>query len=298
MATQVIDTLELATLEKTWNNFDVNNIVDGGTAALNSQYILYQVKEWMKTITGMTVRNSCLDASVSASDLITAHTDVVMASAGTWIVLEHTSGYQVMLSATSSAVISMTVAVLGGFTTGTSSVNPVATGQTVSVITVSTTSRNIWHAGATSDGKCFYVMNFSDNTTRSFNGVFEGYLLDSRASCAEYLHLYSTSSTFPTISTVLNGASVTESPVVASGFAASTTSARVTSYSNRFFAWEVGAGVTPVVHFSKIIDFFFAGVSVFSVGDRALSLTNNAELVTPGTGWFVPWKSGEVMTKL
>lgn len=298
MAIQTLETLELATLEKSWNNFDVNNIINGGTAVLNSQYALYQIKEWLKTVTGISVRNSCLDASVSASDLITAHTDVVMSATGTWIVLEHTSGYQVMLHAAGSSTVSMTVAPLGGFTTGTSSVNPVATAQSVNPITSSNATRNVWHAGATSDGKCFYVMNFADNVIKSFNGVFEGYLLDSRANCSQYLHLYSASSSFPIVVAALNAASVTESYVTAGGFNASAVSARVPSYSDRFFAYEIGAGVTPAVHFSKIIDIYHAGTGSFLSGDRAVSVAGNAELVTPGTGWFVPWKSGEVMQKL
>lgn len=293
MATLTAEQLELANLEKTWNNFDVNNAINTGVANDNLRTLFYQVKEWLKTITGMSVRNSCLDASVSSSDLITAYTDIVLGATGTWIVFDHTAGYQVMLAATSSSAASIYFAPLGGLTTGTSSVNPTTSLMSTQALGHNSTTQVVWSAGAASDGKCWYYMTFSANAKQAFFGCFEGYLMDVRANSSEYVCLYNTTgATFPTVGAVLNNALVTPQYTTYPGaYAASAASATSTSYSSKYWASEVGVGTSPVLFYAKLIDIFHAGTGLFTSGDRALSGAAAAEMISPGVGWLVPWNN-------
>ncbi len=294
MATLTASQLEAANLEKTWNNFDVNNVINTGVEATNLRTLFFEIKTWLKTITGMSVRNSCLDASVSASDLITAYTDIVLGATGTWIVLEHTSGYQVMLAATSSNAASIYVAPLGGLTTGTSSVNPTTTLMSSNLIGHNAAVQVVWSGGASSDGKCWYYATYSANAIRSFNGVFEGYLMDTRSNSSQYVHLYGTTAgTFPSIGAVINNAQVTLVYLTyPGGWSASAVSATQAGYGGKYWASEVAAGTQPsALTFAKLIDIFHAGTGLFASGDRALSAAAAAEMISPGVGWLVPWNN-------
>lgn len=294
MALAPAETLEHANLTKTWNAFDVNNAINSGVAATNAQTLLYQVKTWLLTLTGFSVRNSCLDASVSSSDLITAPGDVVMSATGTWIVLDHTAGYQVMLHATGAATVAVTVALLGDFSTGTSTVNPVSATNTVSsnTLVINAASQIVWSGGATSDGKSFYVITAGSATFKSFSGVFEGLLIEERANSSQFAFLYATSSaSMPTVILTIGGASVTATVVTAHGYGNNPASATSTSYGGKYRAAQIGAGFSaPTLYMQQIYDVYLSGTGL-TFGDRGLSGAANAEMLSAGSGWMVPWNN-------
>ncbi len=162
----------LPTLAKTWL-FNINNTqTPQGSAILDAQLMIFNIKQAL-VAAGWTVVRSSNSVSVANSDLWAASTNLVWnGAAHSWIVLQNTAlgtNFQICLDTNSTSGQLMTIAFCqGGYNTGTgtTSARPSSTVASDEVVLLTTASWGIqavtgsyaWHLMYSSDLQCTRII--------------------------------------------------------------------------------------------------------------------------------------------